>query len=146
MDSSIILTDNIRSDSRSIFLYPGEIIIMHNVCYGRVYLKVRSKKFFTKYSDRVFFMDLKKICFWKMKNGKRVKFKTFFFNIYYRIGGLRNIFDKYGRGCFEFDIYSRFNTKNLRIFTFRSYNGILFLKLYSKLEEKIIRGYCDNVL
>jgi len=123
MNSSILIKDIEKSNT--IYLDPHEIVFDNNVIYGRIFLKVKSKKIFTKWSERIFFYSKNKFTFWKMKNKKRKKCKSIYFNIFFNLGGFHN---NYGP-CYIFSLKSK-----KKVYTFKSYN-YRFFDLYKNLDN-----------
>ena len=136
MDSSILIKNS--NSNESIYLYPDEIVIDDNIAYGRIYLKVNSKKFFKKWSERIFFLTEKGISFWKMKKSKRVKYTSLYFDNFFTLGGIENV-NKKNTNYYKFDITCKKNKR--RNFSFKSYNTNNFYQVY-----KMINTYENNVI
>jgi hypothetical protein len=136
MNSSILIK-NIEK-SNTIYLDPHEIVFDNNVIYGRIFLKVKSKKIFTKWSERIFFYSKKKFTFWKMKNKKRKKCKSIYFKIFFSLGGFHNNYDKDGDHCYIFSLKSK-----KKVYTFKSYN-YRFFDLYKNIDDNHDKEYIER--
>ena len=124
-----------------IYLKNDEIFTDGNTAYGVVYFKTTTKKFWTKWSRRCFFLTNKSISFWKQKKCKRKKFKRIFFTSYFNLGGLENVLE-YDNNYLTFDIF--YNYRNCKKkYTFKSYNIDLFSYIYQMIDRCTHDKYRD---
>ena len=130
--------ENVNSKSIDyLYLKMDDIHFNDNTsAYGSFYYKVKSKKFFSKWSRRIFICSNKEIHFFKFKKHKRVKKKIIYFTQLCKLSGLEYAVDTNNRSYFKFSLSYNFGNR-IKIYKFKSYNIYKAPKLYGLLNNHI---------
>ena len=112
------------------------IVNKHGIGYGSFFYKVRTKKFFEKWSRRVFIVSNKEIQFFKMRKNKRYKKKIIYFTHLCKLGGLECCMDMFHKTYYKFTVSYDFGEK-IKTYKFKSYNTKGVMKLYEFLNTHI---------
>jgi hypothetical protein len=131
---------NIVDFNDIIYLEENEIVLNNACGYGIFYLKVSTKKFWKKWSRRMFFISKKGMKFWKSKGEKRKKCEIINFsssNIF--LSGLENVIGNNHKCYLTFKIILNLNMYKQKVYIFKSTNIKMFNELY-KLLDKHING------
>jgi hypothetical protein len=119
-----------EGDSQTIRVNFNEIVEHDGEILGMIYLKVTSKKFFSKWSDRFFMLRRSKLIIVKRKSNGKPKYvttKSLKFDKC-ELSGITKIKDK-----MVFTLYY----KNKRKYVFGTKSMDVFTKVYSALETRI---------
>ena len=119
-----------ETDSQTIRVDFNKVVEQNSEMLGIFYLKVRSKKFFSKWSERFFMLRRNKLIILKRKSDGRPKYDTAKFIKLERcnLSGVTMEDDK-----IIFKIYY----KNKRIYKFGTKYMDVFTKVYSTLDRRI---------
>ena len=119
-----------ETDSQTIRVDFDKVVEQNGEMLGIFYLKVRSKKFFSKWSERFFMLRRNKLIILKRKNDGRPKYETAKFLKLDKcnLSGVTMEDDK-----IIFKIYY----KNKRIYKFGTKHMDVFTKVYSALDRRI---------
>jgi len=123
-----------------IYLNDDDIFMDRMNAYGIFYLKVSNKKFWTKWSKRVFILTPIGLRFWKHKKEKRTKSKYIKFYSNISISGLENVIEN-GVNYLTFQIIHQQN-----FYTFKSYNIDFFSSLYKMIDSRINNKSFNNYI
>jgi hypothetical protein len=128
-----------------IYLNDDDIFMDGINAYGIFYLKVSSKKFWSKWSRRVFIFTHRGIRFWKQKEEKRKKSKyiNFFSNV--SISGLENVVEN-GVNYLTFQIIHYKNRYIQKVYTLKSYNINSFSSFYKMIDSRINNKSFNNYI
>ena len=123
-----VLSD--ETDSQTIRVKYDSVVEQGDEILGIFYLRVSSKKFFSKWSERFFILRRNKLIIIKRKNDGRPKYRTAKFIKLDKceLSGITMENDQ-----IIFNIYY----KNKRYYKFGTKNMAVFSKLYSALEIRI---------
>lgn len=123
-----VLSD--ETDSQTIRVKYDSVVEQGDEILGIFYLRVSSKKFFSKWSERFFMLRRNKLIIIKRKNDGRPKYRTVKFIKLDKceLSGITMENDQ-----IIFNIYY----KNKRYYKFGTKNMAVFSKLYSALEIRI---------
>jgi len=119
-----------ETGSQSIRVNFNDIVQIDSEILGMFYLRVTSKKFFSKWSERFFMLRRNKLIIVKRKSNGRPKYRTIKFLKLDKceLSGITKINDK-----MVFEIYY----KNKRKYVFGTKSMDVFTKLYNLLETRI---------
>ena len=129
---------NIVDFNDIIYLKENEIVLNETCGYGIFYLKVRKKKFWKKWSRRMFLISNKGIKFWKPYKDKRRKCEIINFslkNVY--LSGLENLIGNNHKCYLTFKIIVNLSMYKQKVFVFKSTNIKMFNELYKLLDKHI---------
>ena len=118
------------TDSQTIRVNFENVVEQNGEMLGIFYLRVRSKKFFSKWSERFFMLRRNKLIILKRKNNGRPKYETAKFLKLEKcnLSGVTMENDK-----IMFKIYY----KNKRVYKFGTKHMDVFTKVYSALDRRI---------
>ena len=118
------------TDSQTIRVNFENVVEQNGEMLGIFYLRVRSKKFFSKWSERFFMLRRNKLIILKRKNDGRPKYETAKFLKLEKcnLSGVTMENDK-----IMFKIYY----KNKRVYKFGTKHMDVFTKVYSALDRRI---------
>tara|TARA_B100000963_G_scaffold102095_1_gene88334 strand:- start:913 stop:1344 length:432 start_codon:yes stop_codon:yes gene_type:complete len=119
-----------ETDSQTIRVNFNNVVEQDGEMLGILYLKVRSKKFFTKWSERFFMLRRSKLIILKRKSDGRPKYETAKFLKLEKcsLSGVTMEDDK---------IMFKINYKNKRIYKFGTSHMDVFTSIYSALDRRI---------
>ena len=119
-----------ETDSQTIRVNFNNVVEQDGEMLGILYLKVRSKKFFTKWSERFFMLRRSKLIILKRKSDGRPKYETAKFLKLDKcsLSGVTMEDDK---------IMFKINYKNKRIYKFGTSHMDVFTSIYSALDRRI---------
>ncbi len=119
-----------ETDSQTIRVNFNNVVEQDGEMLGILYLKVRSKKFFTKWSERFFMLRRSKLIILKRKSDGRPKYETAKFLKLEKcsLSGVTMEDDK---------IMFKINYKNKRIYKFGTSHMDVFTSVYSALDRRI---------
>tara|TARA_B100000925_G_scaffold175372_1_gene132182 strand:+ start:249 stop:683 length:435 start_codon:yes stop_codon:yes gene_type:complete len=126
-----------ETDSQTIRVNFESVVVQGGEILGIFYLKVRSKKFFSKWSERFFMLRKNKLIILKRRSDGRPKYET---AKYLKLDkcNLSGISMEDDKIIFEI------NYKNKRIYKFGTRNMDVFTSIYGALEKRIY--YTKNLL
>ena len=119
-----------ETDSQTIRVNFENVVEQNGEMLGIFYLRVKSKKFFSKWSERFFMLRRNKLIILKRKNNGRPKYETAKFLKLEKcnLSGVTMENDK-----IMFKIYY----KNKRVYKFGTKHMDVFTKVYSALDRRI---------
>ena len=119
-----------ETDSQTIRVNFNNVVEQDGEMLGIFHLKVRSKKFFTKWSERFFMLRRSKLILLKRKSDGRPKYETAKFLKLDKcsLSGVTMEDDK---------IMFKINYKNKRIYKFGTSHMDVFTSVYSALDRRI---------
>ena len=119
-----------ETDSQTIRVNFNNVVEQDGEMLGILYLKVRSKKFFTKWSERFFMLRRSKLIILKRKSDGRPKYETAKFLKLDKcsLSGVTMEDDK---------IMFKINYKNKRIYKFGTSHMDVFTSIYCALDRRI---------
>ena len=119
-----------ETDSQTIRVNFNNVVEQDGEILGIFYLKVTSKKFFTKWSERFFMLRKSKLIILKRKSDGRPKYETAKFLKLDKcnLSGVTMEDDK---------IMFKINYKNKRIYKFGTSHMDVFTRIYSALDRRI---------